>query len=285
MEANFLRENDAERILRVQRQESYRKWIIRLKNERIFNLYDCDKYLAKFENQSNIEYGTKAFEEFEKQNANDKLISGNPKVMTKKSSNSHLTDEFWNDIENKANSDEGATFLRRSTEFADQLGGVLKHLLNEEKISDKRLLSQVVKIIVLTLMKGKFDSQHPNLDITKNYKVLEYSLVVFKITTSDEHINLLNDIIKVIGLFAKFSVYFSNGIEGAYCTGFLKYIPNLLAQGAKPHNIQINLLKAIGIMISAASMMTKRSLIFYKTLLDLNIVGIIFNIIKNFKLV
>jgi hypothetical protein len=157
--------------------------------------------------------------------------------------------------------------------------------LVDEKIVDKKLLTQVVKIVVLMLMKGKIDSQQTSIDITKNTTILNYSLLIFKISLSEEHMNLLNDIIKVIGLFAKGSVYYSNGIDVAFCSGFLKYIPNLLSQNAKPSNIQINLLKAIGIMISAASMMTKRSLVFYKTLLDNGIISIIFNIIKNYKLV
>src|SRR5574343_1574977 len=105
----------------MQRQESYRKWIIRLKNERIFNLYDCDKYLAKYQNQSDMENGTKSFEEFEKQNTTEKLSSGNTKAMSKKPSNSHLTDDFWNEVENKANTEKGATFLRKSADFSDQL--------------------------------------------------------------------------------------------------------------------------------------------------------------------
>jgi len=205
--------------------------------------------------------------------------------MNKKTSQTHLNEEFWNEIENKANTEEGATNLRKNTELSEQLGSVFKYLLVDEKITDKKLLNQVVKIIVLMLMKGKFDSQHPNIDITKNQNILNYSLLIFKISLSDEHQNLLNDIIKVIGLFAKFSVYFSNGIDVAFCSGFLKFIPTLLSQNAKPSNIQINLLKAIGIMISAASMMTKRSLVFYKTLLDLGIINIIFTIIKNYKTV
>ena len=175
--------------------------------------------------------------------------------------------------------------VRRNTEFSEQLNSVFKYLLADDKLTDKKLLNQVVKIVVLMLMKGKFDSQQPNIDITKNSNILNFSLQIFRISLLDEHQNLLNDIIKVIGLFAKFSVYFSNGIDSAFCSGFLKYMPNLLTQNAKPSNIQINLLKAIGIMISAASMMTKRSLVFYKTLLDLGIINIIFNIIKNYKTV
>ena len=116
--------------------------------------------------------------------------------MNKKTSQTHLNEEFWNEIENKANTEEGATNLRKNTELSEQLGSVFKYLLVDEKITDKRLLNQVVKIIVLMLMKGKFDSQHPNIDITKNQNILNYSLLIFKISLSDEHQNLLNDIIK-----------------------------------------------------------------------------------------
>lgn len=135
------------------------------------------------------------------------------KNIAKKTSNTHLNEEFWNETENKANTEEGATNLRKNTDFSEQLNAVFKYLLVDDKITDKKLLNQIVKIIVLMLMKGKFDSQHPNIDITKNQNILNYSLLIFKISLSDEHQNLLNDIIKVIGLFAKFSVYFSNGIR------------------------------------------------------------------------
>ena len=171
----------------------------------------------------------------------------------------------------------------------EQITSLFRYILDDkdksEKITEKKPVSQVVKILVLMLMKGKFDSQHPNMDITKNPEILNYSLQIFDISIKDNNQNVLNDIIKVIGLFAKFSVYFANGIDVAFCHGFLKSVKELLLKDSNktPNNIQINILKAIGIMISAASMMTKRSLVFYKSLQDFDIINIIFRIIKNFK--
>ena len=59
-----------------------------------------------------MENGTKGFEEFEKQNTNDKVVSNITKNNMKKTSNTHLNEDFWNETENKANTEEGATSLR-----------------------------------------------------------------------------------------------------------------------------------------------------------------------------
>jgi hypothetical protein len=59
-----------------------------------------------------LENGTKGFEEFEKQNTNDKVVSNITKNNMKKTSNTHLNEDFWNETENKANTEEGATSLR-----------------------------------------------------------------------------------------------------------------------------------------------------------------------------
>lgn len=75
-------------------------------------MYDCEKFLAKFQNNTDLDNGTKGFEEFEKQNTNDKVITNNTKNVLKKTSNTHLNEEFWNETENKANTEEGATSLR-----------------------------------------------------------------------------------------------------------------------------------------------------------------------------
>lgn len=113
MESVFLRENDNEKQNRVVRQDNYKKWILRLKSERIFSLYDCDKFLAKFSSTNDIDNGTKGFAEFESQGGiNDKNVSNKDKIIMKKTSNSYLNEEFWNDSENKANTEDGATNLR-----------------------------------------------------------------------------------------------------------------------------------------------------------------------------
>jgi hypothetical protein len=132
------------------------------------------------------------------------------------------------------------------------------------------------------LTKGKFESQ--NIDITKNQNILNIAMQVFKISQNDDNLHaLLNDIIKVIGLFAKFYCYYSSGIDLSFCSGFLRYMPNIITNPAKPSNVHINLIKAVGIMITAANMAPKRSLIFYKSFIDFNIINVLLCIVKNHK--
>jgi len=297
-----MRETDEERKCRLSRQDNYQKWILRLKNEKVFNLFESDQYIAKFSNLAEVENGTKGFVEFDNNIATTTLeknqsqgSAGSKRDNTSKKStstiittnttgNTYLNEDFWLDIEAKANTEEQATILRRDINFADKINIAFKNLISEdkEKINDKKLCCLIVKIIFSVLTKGKIDNQ--NIDITKNQNILNHALSIFKISQSEDLQILLNDIIKVIGLFAKFSCYYSNGIDINFCSGFLKYFPVIL-QSQKPSNIHINLVKAVGIMITAANMMPRRSLIFYKTILDLNIINVLVMILKNYKTV
>lgn len=256
------------------------KWIIRLKSEKIFNLYECDSFISKYLNDSEVELGTKNFSAFD---------STNPASSTEKntlrktqSAETILKEEFWSSVENQALSDEGATSLRKDHNFSEKIVSVFKNLVVDEKISDKKLLCYVVKILFNVLTKGKFENQ--NIDITKNQTILNLAMNIFKISQNDDSLHvLLNDIIKVIGLFAKFYCYYSSGMDLSFCSGFLRYVPNIITQTNKPSNIHINLVKAVGIMITAANMTPKRSLLFYKSILDFNLISVLFNMIKNYK--
>jgi hypothetical protein len=93
---------------------------------------------------------------------------------------------------------------------------------------------------------------------------------------------LLNDVIKVIGLFAKFYCYYSSGIDLSFCSGFLRYVPIIISQSSKPSNIHINLIKAMGIMITAANMVPKRSIAFYKSISDFGIINVLFSTVKTY---
>jgi len=288
LDHSYMRETETEKNSRTTRQDNYQKWILRLKNEKVFNLFESDQYIAKFSNLAEVENGTKGFVEFDNNNINvtnlsEKNTSGGKKP-DKKNTNTYLTEDFWLDVENKANTEELATALRRDINFADKINIAFKNLISDdkEKIADKKLVCLIVKIIFSVLTKGKIDNQ--NVDITKNQAILNRALSVFKISQNEDLQILLNDIIKVIGLFAKFSCYYSNGIDINFCSGFLKYFPVIL-QSQKPSNIHINLVKAVGIMITAANMMPRRSLIFYKTILDLNIINVLVLILKNYKTV
>jgi hypothetical protein len=203
--------------------------------------------------------------------------------LKKNNSETFLKEDFWNEVENRASTDEGASSLRKDLSFADKIVTVFRNLItSDDKISDKKLICYVVKILFNVLTKGKFENQ--NIDITKNQNILNLAMNIFKISQNDESLHvLLNDIIKVIGLFAKFYCYYSNGIDLSFCSGFLRYMPSIISQSSKPSNIHINLVKAVGIMITAANMVPKRSLFFYKSILDFNIINVLFTIVKNYK--
>jgi hypothetical protein len=186
--------------------------------------------------------------------------------------------------ENKGSTDEGATSLRKDAGFSEKIVSVFKSLIENDKILDKKLICFVVKILFNVLTKGKYENQ--NIDITKNQNILTRAMNIFKISQNDDSLHmLLNDIIKVIGLFAKFYCYYSNGIDLSFSSGFLRYVPTIISQTTKPSNIHINLIKAVGIMITAANMAPKRSLMFYKSILDFYLINVLFSIVKNFKTV
>jgi hypothetical protein len=255
---------------------------MRLKSEKIFNLYECESFLSKYLNDSEVELGTKNFSAFDSSNPTSSLEKNS--LRKTNSSESILKEEFWTSVENKALSDEGATSLRKEHNFSEKIVNVFKNLVIDEKITDKKLLCYVVKILFNVLTKGKFENQ--NIDITKNQNILNLAMNIFKICQNDDSLHaLLNDIIKVIGLFAKFYCYYSSGMDLSFCSGFLRYVPNIITQTTKPPNIYINLVKAVGIMITAANMTPKRSLLFYKSILDFNLISVLFNIIKNYKMV
>ncbi len=267
--------------MRTQIQENYIKWIIRLKNEKIFNLYECEAFLSKFANDKEIDNNTQNFLAFDT-TVPEKSPSFTSKESLKRNNSDFLKEDYWAFVENKAANDEGATSLRKDPDFSEKVVSVFRSLIMEEKITDKKLICYVVKILFNVLTKGKFENQ--NIDITKNHNILNLAMNIFKISQNDENLHvLLNDTIKVIGLFAKFYCYYSNGIDLSFSSGFLRYVPVIISQSNKPSNIHINLIKAVGIMITAANMAPKRSLIFYKSFIDFFIINVLFSIVKNYK--
>ena len=173
----FIKENDTEKQQKTCIQESYVKWIIRLKSEKIFNLYECDSFISKYLNDSEVELGTKNFSAFD--STNPSSSSEKNTLRKTQSAETILKEEFWSSVENKALSDEGATSLRKDHNFSDKIVSVFKNLVADDKITDKKLLCYVVKILFNVLTKGKFENQ--NIDITKNQNIqpsLFYSIRV-----------------------------------------------------------------------------------------------------------
>ena len=277
----FLKENESEKKLHKEREENYHKWILRIKNDKIFNLFESESFLAKFANDIEVENNTKDFSSFDTINEKQSTNSTISKRTASTKAAPESAEDFWSSIESKSTTDEGATSLRKDPSFADRVYTTLKNIIKDEQITDKKMAIMIINILFNILTKGKFDTQ--NIDITKNQNILTTAINMFRITQEDNNQNqLLNGIIKVIGLFIKFYCFFSGGIDLSICSGFLRYVPNVLNVKGRPPNLYINMLKAVGLMITAANISPKRSLLFYKSIIDFNIVNVLFKVSKNY---
>ena len=277
----FLKENESEKKLHKEREENYHKWILRIKNDKIFNLFESESFLAKFANDIEVENNTKDFSSFDTINEKQSTNSTVSKRTASTKASPESIEDFWSSIESKSTTDEGATSLRKDPSFADRVYNTLKGIIKDEQITDKKMAIMIINILFNILTKGKFDTQ--NIDITKNQNILTTAINMFRITQEDNNQNqLLNGIIKVIGLFIKFYCFFSGGIDLSICSGFLRYVPNVINVKGRPPNLYINMLKAVGLMITAANISPKRSLLFYKSIIDFNIVNVLFKVSKNY---
>ena len=277
----FLKETESEKKSHREREENYHKWILRIKNDKIFNLFESESFLAKFANDIEVENNTKDFSSFDTINEKQSTNTNISKRTASTKAPIESGEDFWSVIENKSTTDEGATSLRKDPSFAERVYTTLKGIIKDEQITDKKMALTIINILYNILTKGKFDTQ--NIDITKNQNILTTAINMFRITQEDNSQNqLLNGIIKVIGLFIKFYCFFSGGIDLSICSGFLRYVPNVLNVKGRPSNLYINMLKAVGLMITAANICPKRSLLFYKSIIDFNIVNVLFKVSKNY---
>ena len=278
---SFLKETESEKKAHREREENYHKWILRIKNDKIFNLFESESFLAKFANDIEVENNTKDFSSFDTINEKQSANTTTTKRTSSTKAPPESAEDFWTLIESKSTTDEGATSLRKDPTFAERVYTTLKGIIKDDQITDKKMAIMIINILYNILTKGKFDTQ--NIDITKNQNILTTAINMFRITQEDNNQNqLLNGIIKVIGLFIKFYCFFSGGIDLSICSGFLRYVPNVLNVKGRPQNLYINMLKAVGLMITAANISPKRSLLFYKSIIDFNIVNVLFKVSKNY---
>jgi hypothetical protein len=189
-------------------------------------------------------------------------------------------------MEVKLGREDFATSLRKDINFSEKLCVAMSSIISMKEnnciITDKKLLSQLVRVLYSLLTKGKFDNQQ--IDITKNQEILKLSMAVFSlISKQEEDQQVLNDIIKVIGLFAKFYCYYNTGTDLTFCATFLQSVPTIINSTNKPSNIHINVIKAVGIMITLANMFPKKSLMFYRTFHDYALVTLLVNLVKTYK--
>ena len=61
----FLKETESEKKSHREREENYHKWILRIKNDKIFNLFESESFLAKFANDIEVENNTIDFASFD----------------------------------------------------------------------------------------------------------------------------------------------------------------------------------------------------------------------------
>ena len=312
----FLKETDIDKNQRLQLKENYKKWILRLNNEKVFNLYESTAFMAKFSEDLknieknienlNLENSDKTIKKSENNNNNNNnnnntFITGTNLVnntnRNQENINTDIDMAYWENIDSKITNEEYATNIRKDMLFSNNMKSALELLIikddnihnnnnNNNKyfsilIKDKKLLSYLIRILFNALTKGKFQDQ--NLDVSKNQDILELALSIFINCLKEDDQILLNYTIKVIGLFSKFYCYYSNYVDLSFCSYFIKYLDNILNLTNKPSSVQINMIKAVGIMITAANMFLKRSLLFYKTFIECNIVSCLFNIIKQHK--
>ena len=278
----FLKGNEAQRKEEKEREENYHKWILRIKNDKIFNLFESESFLSKFANDVEIENNTKDFSNFENINVKASINNKTKKKTLSNKTQKEEEEDIWTQIENKSKSDEDANSLRKDSTFSEKVYLAFKDLIKDEQITDKKLALTIINILYNILTKGKFDSH--NIDITKNQNILKMIINMFKLVQDDANQNqLLNGIIKVIGLFIKFYCFFSEGIDLSICSEFLRYVPKILNMEGRPSNLCINMIKTVGLMITAANISPKRSLLFYKSIIDYNIVHVLLKISKNYE--
>jgi fused-like protein len=84
LEHSFVKETDKDTEFRIKVQDNYKNWIMRLKNEKVFNLYECETFLSKFSSELEVESGTKNFSAFEGDKGSGTFItSTNPNYNSK----------------------------------------------------------------------------------------------------------------------------------------------------------------------------------------------------------
>lgn len=79
LEHSFIKENELDLKFRLHIQENYRKWILRLHYEKVFNLYDCETFLSKISNEEEMNSDNKniyAFDNDKNEKEKQTFITG-----------------------------------------------------------------------------------------------------------------------------------------------------------------------------------------------------------------
>ncbi|CAD8060806.1 unnamed protein product [Paramecium sonneborni] len=177
-------------------------------------------------------------------------------------------DEFWMRYEQIANDVQGATQLRCDPGFLDKLLQVLSP-------PKKPSLSTALKVFGLVITKG---NQQEGLDVVKNQQIPIQLITHVKNTLKQGTLELLSDFIKTIGLLAQATFDKNIGIDNVFIK-FLGLTAQILKVGQ--NNELINTIKTIGLFANQASLNSVRSVLFYKELVEHNLVGEIAKLTRN----
>lgn len=102
------------------------------------------------------------------------------------------------------------------------------------------------------------------------------------------YIEIISDIVKLIGLLSKITFNKNIGIEMVYVRSFIPLLPNLLTcvcsgSDAQYQALAMNLLRTIGIFANNASVHYLRSFSFYKDIVEIKFVPEFLTIFKSYS--
>ncbi|CAD8144028.1 unnamed protein product [Paramecium octaurelia] len=177
-------------------------------------------------------------------------------------------DEFWVRCEQIANDVQGATQLRCDPGFLDKLLQVLTP-------PKKPALYSALKVFGLVITKG---NQQEGLDVVKNQQIPIQLITHIRNFLRQGNLELLSELIKTIGLLAQATFDKNVGIDNIFIK-FAGMTAQILRAGQS--NELINTIKTIGLFANQASLNPLRSVLFYKELVDHNLVNEIAKLTKN----
>lgn len=265
----FVRENRTEMEEKYKREKEYIKWIKRIRRENIFHLNDSvlfkNKIFDKKEMVNDELFRFDANNESPALNANDrKLVEGNL---------SH-----WLKIEQMSQKEDGVAELWKNSRLCDNIIKAFELLIKDSALEDVKMAVCICKVIFNLLNKSKSNS-NPT-DIEQRTDILDYIFLLFRLGVTNSYTDLIGEAIKIIGLYAKHFCYTFKGIDHSFCSNYLKFHNVIFSKNFAAH-INVNYIKTSSIIVAAANVNPKKSVVFYKSLSELKFIKQLFTLISN----
>ena len=136
-------------------------------------------------------------------------------------------------------------------------------------------------------MKSK-SPESKKIDIAKNFNISSNALNILrsllKIELGKQYIEIISDIIKLIGLLARITFQKNLGIEMVYIRSFIPLFPLILKSiyQSKDATFVNTFLRTIGIFANNASANHIRSFSFYKDIVEIKLIPESVEILKHF---